>query len=307
MSTVSPEVEPQIDAADQDSPQPPPRSITDQALDWLKTPYAPPAILIALGITVCFWELFKLLPNIWMSDDGYYSHGFLVPLISGYIIYTRRHALQALPVKPFVWAIVPLAAILWIASVATATGVELAASVCLVASLLLGTWFAAGGRWTLALAIPILYLFFALPIWSMAINIYTNPLQILSTKVAYSLLQAVDLSPYRPDSTTIYLNNFVLDVGVPCSGLKLILSLSAFAVFFMVVARLKLWANVLFAASVLPFALFFNGLRIALIGVVGNAYGENAGMKFHDYSGYITLIICFFLLFKFARILGWKD
>ena len=57
----------------------------------------------------------------------------------------------------------------------------------------------------------------------------------------------------------------------------------------------------------LPLTVFVNGFRIALIGVVGNAYGSQAGHDFHDYSGYITLLVCFFLLFKFARLLGWKD
>jgi exosortase/archaeosortase family protein len=66
-------------------------------------------------------------------------------------------------------------------------------------------------------------------------------------------------------------------------------------------------ANLIFAASILPLALFINGLRIALIGVVGNAWGPEAGAQFHDYSGYITLILCFFILFKGARLLGWKD
>ncbi len=56
-----------------------------------------------------------------------------------------------------------------------------------------------------------------------------------------------------------------------------------------------------------PLALLINGLRIALIGVVGNQWGPEAGHKFHDYSGYITLVLCFFVLFKIARGLGWKD
>lgn len=158
-----------------------------------------------------------------------------------------------------------------------------------------------------ALAAPVLYLSFALPVWSTFINTYTNPLQQISTQVSYQLLKLFGLTPWQGDSTTILLDNFTLDVGVPCSGLKLVLALSAFAVFFMLIAKLRLWANIAFAAFVLPLTLFINGLRIALIGVVGNAYGAEAGNQFHDYSGYITLVLCFFILFKVARLLGWKD
>jgi exosortase/archaeosortase family protein len=99
----------------------------------------------------------------------------------------------------------------------------------------------------------------------------------------------------------------MLDVGVPCSGLKLLLALSAFSVFFVLIANLKWWANAFMLAFVLPLALFINGLRIALIGVVGDTMGSDAGHQFHDYSGYITLLLCFVIVFKLARILGWKD
>jgi exosortase len=109
------------------------------------------------------------------------------------------------------------------------------------------------------------------------------------------------------DPTTIVLNSYTLNVAVPCSGLKLVLALAAFVMLFVLIARLPIWANAILLLSILPMALFFNGLRIALIGMVGEGYGHDAAAQFHDYSGFITLGICFFSLFKFARALGWKD
>jgi exosortase/archaeosortase family protein len=103
------------------------------------------------------------------------------------------------------------------------------------------------------------------------------------------------------------MNSFILNVEVACSGLKLLLALTAFTVFFVLIARLKMWANVIAIALIPVFALLVNGLRIALIGVVGETWGSDAGMKFHDYSGYITLIVCFVVLFKIFRLMGWKD
>jgi len=44
-----------------------------------------------------------------------------------------------------------------------------------------------------------------------------------------------------------------------------------------------------------------------LIGMVGDTWGDAAGHAFHDYSGYIALVVCFVILFKIARALGWKD
>lgn len=266
-----------------------------------------PAVLITVGLFAIFWGLFAFTYGKWIGSEGYYSHGFLVPPISGYIVYRWWPKLRALPVKAG-WAGVPfLAGMLWIAYAANRTDIYTLLSIAFLVILILSAWVIAGWRWMLALAAPILYLAFALPIWDQVIQNYTNPLQLVSTKVSFYLLRLMGMHPLQLDPTNIQLSNYRLEVAVACSGLKLLLALGAFATFFMLIAKLKPWANLLFAASILPLGLFINGLRIALIGVVGNTWGEKAGASFHDYSGYIAIILCFFILSKWTRLLGWKD
>jgi exosortase len=266
-----------------------------------------PAVLIALGLSTIFWTLFRFTYGKWVAADGYYSHGFLVPAIIGYVVYRWWPRLRSIPVKAGWIAVPPLLLLLWVAFAANRTDIYALLSLTLVSSMLLGTWFVAGWRWMAALAAPILYTLFALPVWDQVIQAYTNPLQLISTKVAFNLLKFMGYTVDQQDSTTIVMNRYQLDVGVACSGFKLLLALIAFAVFFMLIAKLKPWANLIFAASIVPLGLFVNGLRISLIGVVGNAYGSEAGAKFHDYSGYITIILCFFLLDRWAKLLGWND
>ena len=50
-----------------------------------------------------------------------------------------------------------------------------------------------------------------------------------------------------------------------------------------------------------------NGFRIMLIGMVGNEWGVDAAKSFHDYSGYIALVICGLALYYLTRALGWKS
>lgn len=206
----------------------------------------------------------------------------------------------------------PLVAVLILSFlIITAIGITgqfwLIISMTFILSILLAIWAILGVQWLIAMALPVGYLIFALPVWQSVIDQNTNPLQLMSTDVAYALLKAVGFEARKPDPTTIILNNFTLDVGVPCSGMKLMLAVTAFTALFTMIGGLKLWANQLMFAIALPFCLFINGLRIMLIGVVGDLYGSEAGHQFHDYSGYLTLLLCFYLLFKFARVLGWKD
>jgi len=266
-----------------------------------------PALIFTLGLATVFWGLFTFTYSKWIDSEGYYSHGFLVPLISGYIVYRWWPKLKQVPVRTG-WLAVPfLIGILWVACAANRTDIYFLLSVSLVISLLFATWAIAGWQWMVALAAPILYLLFALPVWDQIIQNYTNPLQLASTKVAFQLLKLYGLGPMQTDSNHILLNSYQLDVGVACSGFKLLLALMAFGAFFLLIAKLKTWASLVFAASIVPIALFVNGLRISLIGVVGNAYGLDAGLSFHDYSGYITIILCFLLLDRWAKLLGWRD
>ena len=264
-------------------------------------------LLATAGIVLCFWPLLVYLPHIWMGEDGYYTHGFLVPFIAGYVIYRWWPRLEKIPVKAGWLAVIPLAVLAFFLRTAFTSHFQAVLSVELIATIICCVWLVAGIRWAVATSLPVIYLAFALPLFGSFIEVYTNPLQILSTKVAYQILGLANFQPFMAEPTVIQLNTFTLNVEVPCSGLKLFLAVSAFTAFFMMIGNLKWWGNLLMVSIIIPLCLFINGLRIALIGMVGETYGGVAGHRFHDYSGYITLIICFFLLFKFARLIGWKD
>lgn len=266
-----------------------------------------PGLLVTIGVALCFWPLWSRLYALWNGEDGYYSHGYIVPLMSGYIVYRWWPQLKTIPVKPGYAAIPLLLFVLYAMYPANYSLIEGLLSVGFLATLMLAAWVIAGFRWMLMLTPAILYLGFALPLWTAVINNTTNPLQIISTKVAYYLLKMMGFYVYQSDPTVVYMNSFQLNVDVPCSGLKLLLALTAFTVFFVLIARLKWMANLFMLAMIPVLAILINGLRIALIGVVGETQGREAGLAFHDYSGYITLIVCFVVLFKIARILGWKD
>jgi exosortase len=290
-----------------ESPPEQPRRLEFDLQAILRSPAFVPGAALAVALFALFWGLFKDLPALWFGEDGYYSHGILVPFISMYVIYRWWPSLKTVEVKPAYFAIIPLLAVLYFVRASVAFFVHPVSSVLLVVTLLFSIAFVGGWRWMLAVAIPTIYLAFALPIWNMAITFYTNPLQVLSTRVAEKMLFWSGFNPQR-EGNIIYLEHYTLDVGVPCSGLKLVLALYAFTIFFAMIANLRWWANAILILLIpLPLALFINGLRIALIGVVGVNYGSEAGHSFHDYSGYITLLICFFVLFKIFRWLGWKD
>jgi exosortase len=278
-------------------------------VDWnaiTRSPAFVPSVIVALGILFAFWGLVKTLPGLWANDE-YYSHGFLMPLLAGFVFYKWWPWLREVPARPSWLAGLFLLPIMYLAWISTANEVFVVSS----AAFLLAIWFSigfiAGWRWMMLLTLPVFFLAFALPIWQPVINEFTNPLQLISAQTSVQMLKALGYDLYMPQPTMVQMNNFLLDVGVPCSGLKMIIALTAFTLLFMMVGSLSWWANLVLMVTTIPLAIFINGLRITMIGMVGEQWGADAGHKFHDYSGYIALIVCFFILFKLARLIGWKD
>jgi exosortase len=248
-----------------------------------------------------------MLPALWLSKDQYYTHGFLVPLISAYVVYRWWPDLRQIPVRGSLWALPFLLFMLYVTWAGDVADLGFVLSFTLVGVLITGAWFVAGGRWAVRLALPAAYLLFAMPIWTFAIDRYTAPLEQLSAKVSFHMLQIVGLGPEMVSKTDIILPHYQFQVALACSGFKLLIAVTAFTAFFMMISKLSWWRNLAMVVVVLPLCLFINSLRVTLIGLVGEFQGEAAAHTFHDWSGYITLLLCFYLLFRYARWLGWKD
>lgn len=262
--------------------------------------------LVAAGIGLLFWHLFLRLPDLWFAADTYYAHGVIIPFCSAVIIYDRWDKIKQLKVKPVYLAVVPVLFCTYVMWVGTGNSTRMLMSIAFIATMMFGTLMVFG--WAIMRQVwpAIMFLAFALPMWDAFIDRHTQTLQRMSTDMSYVLLQSIGQSPFRSDPTLIMLDNFTLNVGAPCSGLKLMLAVASIVVFFVLIGKLRWWGNLILLASAVPLTLAINGIRITMIGVVGNMYGSEAGMQFHDYSGYISLVIAFVVLMKLAKALGWK-
>jgi len=278
--------------------------------DWrglVHKPWFKLTVVALISLAILFLPLLQVVNVEWFGKDTYYAHGSIIPFCAVYVLYDWWPDLHRLRVKGSLFALIPLFGALYLNMVAILTNqVPLMSSVALMIMIASVIWLLAGFRWVIATSPIMALLTFMLPVWRVYIDTYTLPLVNISTEISYALLKLLGQGPYRASESVVMLNNFVLNVAEPCSGLKLILAVFSLAAFFMLVARLSFWGNLVLFLSALPLCLALNGLRIAMIGIVGNQFGKAAGTAFHDYSGYITLALCFYLLMKLTRLLGWK-
>lgn len=265
------------------------------------------AALALLAILFAFFPLLQTLPKIWLDMDSHYAHGLLIPFAAGFIVYKRWDKIKDLPVKGSWFALLALAPVLYLAVIASRTVMPLVLSVALIASLLCAVWFVAGFRWTMALAPAILFLILGLPVLDRWVDLWTFKLQVVSTNVAELMLKTIGYQITKIDQTVLHMDRFDLNIAGACSGLKTTIAVSAAVILFMLVTPLRWWAHAVLAAVAIPLSIFINGFRITMIGIVGNTWGHDAGMKFHDYSGFIALVLCFLILAKLTGFLEDKS
>ena len=256
------------------------------------------ALLAALGWPMLTWWWWE-----YTQPESYYRHGPLIPFLAGFMLWTLRDRLRATPLKPFPPALAVLVPALVLYVVSVKTEMRAISSLTFMLVLWSGVWLALGNAFLKAAWFPLAFLALMMPLPGPVLNDATLHLQMASTVLAAKLLSAVGFTNVL-DGNYIRLDDFTMFVDVPCSGFKTLLALMTFNAFLSFCLDGPAWKRVLLFAICAPLALVINGVRIALIGVVGECLGSGAAHVFHDYSGLITLTLGFFALFSLAKALG---
>lgn len=279
-------------------------SISGQINSFLQKYWQP--LLIGVLFIFVEWPVFCDWWKIWDEKDSYYSHGPLVPLIALFMIWINRKILAKTPIKPS-WAGMVLLLISFpLHAISSLMGLRVMFMVTFFTLLFGLILLFFGWRIVKVIAIPLLFLITMIPIASGWLDARTADAQLVSATVAAKFLQWTGYAVERHGN--IISGDGLpgpLRVASPCSGLRLLISLITFSWFFTYVIVAPKWKRAVLFLCSFPLSVFINSLRITMIGYVGFWIGtEEAMHSFHDYSGYIGLIVCFFILFGIARLMG---
>ncbi len=175
---------------------------------------------LLLLIFVLYQQTIIYLVGIWNQlEQGNYAHGYLVVLISAWLVFENRKKLSALiPCPDFkaVVAIVP-AVLLWV--VAVLVDIEMLQTVALLLLMLSIIWLLLGVRISWILLFPVLYIGFALPIW-----FPLSPLlQDLTADIVFWLIRVLEVPALR-EGNMIVVPAGRLSIEEACSGLRYLLA-----------------------------------------------------------------------------------
>jgi exosortase len=267
--------------------------------------WLPYAILGALLVTIYFRIAGKLVYDWYTIPD--YSHGFLVPLFSGYLIWDKRKKLSSIAVKP-TWSGIFLVVFAIILLILGVYGVELFTTRMSFIFLMGGLiWTFFGTKMLRELRFPLLVLILAIPIPAIIFNHITFPLQLLASRIASDILPMLGV-PVLQEGNVIQLPVMKLEVAEACSGIRSLISLFALAVFYGYFLERTTTRRTILALASIPIAVAANVARIVGTGLCVQYWDPDKALGFfHEFSGLVMFVIslcCLYLVHQIMQLIS---
>ena len=281
------------------------KSIPDQANPAASSQQWPWTTIAWFGalLIISYAPVLRWLVYQWYTDEDM-GHGFVVPIVAGYIVWQRRHVLAKIPIKTSYWG---LALVIWSAiqfMIGTLGANIFAARTAFLLSLIGTIWFLCGSRMLRALTFPLLLLWFMIPIPAIIYARITLPLQLFASRVAEDLLWRLFNIPVLRDGNVLELANQKLSVVEACSGIRSLLALSLMSLVYAYFCDSKVWMRWVLLFATVPIAIAANAARVTITGVLWEYHPELAQGFFHMLEGWVLFLVAMFLLIGFHQLVN---
>ncbi len=258
------------------------------------------ALVLAL---VLYSNTFLIWYYEWKAPGSFYAHAAFVPFFVAVMLWRSRDRLQHVRRQPSWTGLALIVPGLLLLLLALHSDIPTVQSMSFIFLLVGGSLLFLGTPKTRLLLFPLLFVTMMMPLVpDQLINGIAFPIQMKSAQIATWMMNYIGLTSMQ-EGTQIHMEHYRMAVELPCSGFKTLLSLLTFSAAFAYLVEAPAWKRWTLFLMTAPLSLLINGLRIALIGVVGELFSTSSAQFFHDYSGFIVLILAFTFLFNFARVL----
>lgn len=244
-----------------------------------------------------YFPTFRWLIGSWLGSP-YYSHGFLVPLISALIAWKKRGELRGQSSPLFL----PLLALgLGIYLLGFLLHFQFICALSLLVVLCGLVLFLRGREGLKSLGFPLSFLLFAIPFPYLDELGYF--LQSFSAASSASILSLLGI-PVVQTGAEIHLKQASFYIGLPCSGINGLISLLALAALLGYLLKASLFRRVIFFFLAFPIALLANLARILSLLLIGHLWGAEAALRFFHFSfDLLFFMVALACLFTLARLL----
>ncbi len=256
------------------------------------------ALLVAL-----FFPVLQRMVTEWWVDSEQMGHAFFVPLVAGYIVWQDRERILAAPVKTC-WPALLLVAWGFCQMLLGFLGADyFLARTAFLISLVGVIWTLAGTAVLRTLIFPLFLLLFMIRIPQFLFQQLTFPLQNIASSLATEALNLIGI-PVSRDGNVLELPGRTLGVVEACSGIRSMLSLSFLSLAYAYFFDKRVWMRPVLFLTTIPIAIFTNGFRVTMTGIVGEYKKEWAEGVFHSMEGWVIFMLALMCLMGVHKLIS---
>jgi exosortase len=248
-------------------------------------------------------HILRELVRDWIRDPNY-SHGFLIPVISGYLVWGNRHEFKRTRLSPASLGILGLILAMGVLVLGTAGAEVFTQRVSLIATLASLVLLLYGWRYLGLVAFPLAFLLLAIPLPYVIYYGLTAPMQALAAKCAVWGLSGIGVQALG-QGNTIHLAHTSLEVAEACSGIRSLYAFLAVGALVAYFTAIPLWGRLLVFLAAIPLSMAGNALRVWASGLGAHLIGPEATEgTVHELFGLLVFVVSlgvFMLIRQAAR------
>lgn len=267
-------------------------------------------VLGGLFVAMNLWQFTDYLLPKWRNDPNW-SHGFLIPLFSLYLLYSSRHAWLTARRRGSAWGLLILIA----GVIVTLVGVypvqmAWASHMGMIVALFGLVWYTAGAGVIRATWLPILFLVFAMPIPEGLYGRIALPLQEIAAAGAEAFMRLIGANVHLIENSStlevvsVSQRRYMLTVAEACAGMRLLMAFMALGVAMAYLDEKPIWQRVTLVIMGVPIAVLCNVIRVIITCWMYLIDEESMGKGFmHEFTGLVMLIPALLMLLGLSMLL----
>jgi exosortase len=277
--------------------------------------------LIALTLIIVYGEDFSVLANEVLHDEAL-THILLMPFFSAFLFYLRKDAVKAAvaankikknpqgrytnEIIGIILCIVAFLLYMYGSNTFYPLEYHLASLPIFIAGI---TMILLNPTALKLLALPILFLFFLIPLPAIITTPLGGALASINTQASYTVMHTLGLPvviSYEYGAPAILLSGqagqpITFAVDLACSGLYSLTAFTMFATFLVILASASIVKKSLLFVSGFLFFTGLNIVRLITIVLVGYLVGEETALIVHSFAGLILIFAGMFLLLVLSQ------
>jgi exosortase len=266
------------------------------------------ALMLIASMAAAFYPTFSWMFERFLEPDSQYSHGFLIPLASAFLIWGKRKELAKLPAGSSIWGLfllifgLILHIISWsVFKIGFVSGISFIITIYGLCLYLIGP------AKMKAIAFPLVFLVFMVPLPKVALIGITFKLKMLAASSSSLLISLTPLKLIHAGSMFYLPGGEVLAVGNECSGINSLISIITLSVFLAYLGKTPFFKRILFIVLSIPVAVAANVCRIMFLIVAAYIYGVAATLKsiLHLGAGITLWMTALAMMAGIWRLVNW--